>query len=56
MKRAVENDIQQLVNIVGKDNRDVQRLLSRLDARKIAEHEHAYEYVIDLPATLRKTG
>lgn len=48
MLLAHKNGIRYLRNVVGKDNRNMLRLLKKLDARKFAEDEHDYEYVVDL--------
>lgn len=56
MHQAADNGIHQLQNIVGKDNQGMLGLLNKLGAKKIAEHEHSYELVIDLAANLRKAG
>lgn len=54
MHKAAEHHIYHLLNIVGKDNRVMLGLLKKLGANLIAEHEHSYEFVIDLPTHLHK--
>ena len=56
MHLAAINGIQHLHNIVGKDNRNMLALLKKLGAHQVAEQEHEYELVIDLPVHMRKTG
>ncbi len=56
MRLAEKNNIQRLHNIVGKDNRSMLALLKKLGARKTAEHEQDYEFVLDLEAHLSKLG
>lgn len=56
MQLAIENGINRLHNFVGKDNRSMLALLDQFGARKVAEHEHEYEFVIDLPVHMRKAG
>lgn len=56
MQLAAKNGIRHLHNIVGKDNRCMLGLLKKLGARKTAEHEHDYEFTVDLSAWLRKAG
>lgn len=56
MSMAAENDIRHLLNIVAKDNRGMLALLARFDAHQSAEHDHTYDFMVDLPPGLRKAG
>lgn len=56
MSMAAENDIQHLINIVGKDNRGMLALLRKFGATQSAEHDNVYEFIIDPPSNLLKAG
>jgi ribosomal protein S18 acetylase RimI-like enzyme len=54
MKQAYENNIEEFINLVGKDNLAMQHLLRSLNATKQPGPAHAYEYRVKLATVLSR--